>query len=129
MLRIFTGKHNCWCLINKIAGLKACKETPTHLFCRTTPVAASVKWWNSTDIYSTRYLLTFFLTDWRKMRRKNNRNIFDLLKCTAMDILMSNLAWCKSGTRTPWPQDPGFRDPPTPPLPKFKSGTRDRPKV
>ena len=35
------------------------------------------------------------------------------------------MAWCKSGTRTPGPRNPGNRDLETGTPSKFKSGTQD----
>ena len=56
MLYYSQEKINVWSLFDKRADLKTCKETPTHVFfsvniikilrttfCRTTPIAASVK--------------------------------------------------------------------------------------
>ena len=79
---------------NKIAELKPCKETPTQVLCceycksfKNTSFAVCLWWlllWSDEILQG--YLLTFFLTDSHHMHCKNTRNIFDVLKCTFMDI-------------------------------------------
>ena len=82
VLKHFTvsiGKHQRWSLFDKIADLKVRKVIPTQVFSceywkifKNTFLAEHLRWlllWN--DEILQRYLLTFFLIDWRHMTRKN----------------------------------------------------------
>ena len=70
---IFTGKLKNWfhfLMKSRSAYRPQHRCFPVNiakflLFCRAPPVAASVKWWNSTKTF-----VIFFLTDWRHMRYK-----------------------------------------------------------
>ena len=79
-------------LFSRIVDLKTCKETQTQVFsseyckvlktpffCRAPPVAASAKWWNSTNTF-------VFFSDKLTSRTswKHNRNISNLLKLVSL---------------------------------------------
>ena len=81
-------------LFDKIEDLKVRKETPTQVFsceyCKTfknTFYSEHLQWLLLYNEILQKYLFNFFshrLTSYES--EKNNRDIFDLLKCTSLDI-------------------------------------------
>ena len=87
---IFTGKHKSWCVtFYKIVNLKACRH-PKRLQHRCFPV----------NIAKCLRIFSHRLTSYAS--QKHNRNIFNLLKCTSMDIFRLMRSLNSSGKISSW---------------------------